>query len=409
MERFITPNDEGIIGESDSVSVQNAVNEAHRLGCAAVIPRFNERTGDSLWIFEKAVLLPSDIEVILDNCHIRLADGAIDNVFRNANIYDDDRNFINLGRQYNIRIRGVGNAVLDGGKHNGVLELNANKRGLRCDANNFILLHNVENYAIENLELMDQRWWAVNMHFCSHGRVADIRINARNNVPNQDGINIRSGCSHITIENITGQSGDDLIAVTTIGGNFRYKPSEDCNIDVHDIKIRNIVGCSAAQALVSLRNHDGSRLYNVEVENVMDSRNADNNNHPYGVLRVGENLYYRVRPSEMGETHDIHAKNIFAQTNETVCVGATLKDCSFENIYVSHMAHCAVCTDHLPHQDGGVKMDNVTFDGIYVNSDRKSFALTKFNTMRDGDGFKNVVIKNVHGAAPVETEGVKYE
>ena len=56
-----------------------------------------------------------------------------------------------------------------------------------------------------------------------------------------------------------------------------------------------------------------------------------------------------------------------------------------------------------------VKAEDVTFDGIFVHSDRKSFAVTKFNTMREGDGFKNVVIRNVRGANPVETEGVRYE
>ena len=90
-------------------------------------------------------------------------------------------------------------------------------------------------------------------------------------------------------------------------------------------------------------------------------------------------------------------------------MGATLKNCSFENIYVSHMAHNVVGTDHRPHQNGGVKMENVMFDGIFVKSDRKSFALTKFDTMREGDGFDNVTFKNVNGALPVEAEGIKYE
>lgn len=406
---FITPNDAGIMADSDTLSVQNAVNEAHRRGCTAVIPRFNERTGESIWNFDGAVLLPSDVTVVLDNCHIRLADGVMDNVFRNENLYDKERNFINLGRQRNIHIKGIGNAILDGGNHNGLLELNASKRGLRMDANNFILLHNVEDFSVENLELRDQRHWAVNILFCSRGRIADIRLRGRNNVPNQDGIDIRMGCSDLVIENISGQSGDDLVAITTQGGSFRYLPSEDCDRDVHGIVIRNILGASAAQALVALRNHDGSKMYDICVENVMDTQNNNKNNHPYGVLRVGENLYFRERASVMGETYGIYAKNIFSRSDETVCVGATLKDCVFENIHVSHMAHCAVSTDHRPHQNGGVKMENVTFDGIYVNSDRKSFALTKFDTMREGDGFENVTIRNINGAEPVEAEGIKYE
>ena len=406
---FITPNDVGVISDTDSKSVQNAVRLAHEKKCSVLVPRFNERRGDSIWIFDEAVLLPSDIEVILDNCHIRLADGVMDNVFRNENMYDRERNFINRGRQHNIYIKGIGNAILDGGNHNGLLELNAGKRGLRMDANNFILFHNVEGFSIENLELRDQRHWAVNILFSSKGRISDIRICGRNNIPNQDGIDIRMGCSDLVIENISGQSGDDLVAITSQGGSFRYLPSEDCDRDVHGVVIRNILGASAAQALVALRNHDGSKMYDICVENVMDTQNNNKNNHPYGVLRVGENLYFRERESVMGETHGIYAKNIFSRSDETVCVGATLKDCAFENIYVSHMAHCAVSTDHRPHQNGGVKMENVTFDGIYVKSDRRSFALTKFDTMRDGDGFENVVIKNVVGAEKVETEGIKYE
>lgn len=406
---YITPNDDGIVADTDWRSVQNAVDAAHKNGCSVLIPRVNERTGESIWIFEAAVLLPSDIEVILDNCHIRLADGIYDNVFRNANIYDREKNYINLGRQHNIHIRGVGNTVLDGGKHNGLLELNSRKKGIRMQFNNLILLHNVENFTIENLDLQNQRHWAVNILFSSHGRISDIRLYGRNNIPNQDGIDIRMGCSHLVIEGISGQSGDDLVAITTQGSSNIYLPTEDCDRDVHHVIIRNVVGTSKAQALVALRNHDGSKLYDIEVLNVMDSRNDSKDCHPYGVLRVGENLYYRDRPSEMGETYNIRAKNIFAQTNETICVGATLRDCTFESIYVSDMAHCAVCTDHQPHQDGGVRMENVVFDGIHVRSDRKSFALTKFNTMREGDGFKNVVIKNVHGAEPVETEGIKYE
>lgn len=406
---YITPNDSGIVAETDSRSIQNAVDTAHEKGCKVVIPRYNERTGKGLWVIDKAILLPSDIEVVLDNCHLRLADGIYDNIFRNANMYDRERNFVNLGRQHNIHLRGVGNAVLDGGRHNGLLELNSAKKGIRMQFNNLILLHNVEDFTIEGIELCNQRHWAVNILFSSHGRIADIRILGLNNIPNQDGIDVRMGCNNLTIENISGQSGDDFVAITTQGGSFPYFPSEDCDRDVHHITIRNIVGTSGAQAIVALRNHDGSKMHDINVENVMDTRNDNMNCHPYGVLRVGENLYFRERPSEMGETYNIHARNIFSQTNETVCVGATLRDCDFENIYVSHMAHCAVCTDHLPHQDGGVKMENVTFDGIFVNSDRRSFALTKFNTMREGDGFKNVVIKNVHGALPVETEGIKYE
>ena len=86
-----------------------------------------------------------------------------------------------------------------------------------------------------------------------------------------------------------------------------------------------------------------------------------------------------------------------------------MNNSSFEDIFVSGMANCAFATDHRPHQDGGVRMENVLVDRVFVKSDRKSFTLLKFDTMREGDGFKNVSVKRVSGAEPVEKEGIKYE
>ena len=84
---YITPNDENIMAKTDSESIQNAINEAKRSGFdKVVIPRMNMRTNKALWEIDKAVLLPDDIEIVLDNCYIRQADGCVDNVFRNENL-----------------------------------------------------------------------------------------------------------------------------------------------------------------------------------------------------------------------------------------------------------------------------------------------------------------------------------
>ncbi len=55
--------------------------------------------------------------MILDDCHLTLAEGIYENIFRNENMYTD----IGLklkGAQHGIRIIGRGEAVLDGGKGN---------------------------------------------------------------------------------------------------------------------------------------------------------------------------------------------------------------------------------------------------------------------------------------------------
>ena len=58
MCNYITPNDSGVVGNSDSQSIQNAVNYAVQTGLRkVVIPRINERTGKEFWDIEKAIIL----------------------------------------------------------------------------------------------------------------------------------------------------------------------------------------------------------------------------------------------------------------------------------------------------------------------------------------------------------------
>ena len=138
MNTYITPNDKEIISDTDSRSIQNAVNEAIRTDVRRVlIPHINERTGKAQWDIDEAIILSSNLEIVLDNCYIRQADGAMDNVFRN---FDDDAVRSTLEEeQENIIIRGVGNAVIDGGVHNGLTQKNSLTDGMpHVEKNNVI-------------------------------------------------------------------------------------------------------------------------------------------------------------------------------------------------------------------------------------------------------------------------------
>ena len=120
--RTIYASDERFWGADDSQTIQNAVNYAAETGLGKVIiPRFNERTGAPLWDLPRAVLLPSDMTVILDGCHIRHADGSHDNLFRNSNMWTAAGKTME-GEQHDIRIIGQGNVWMDGGVHNGIFE-----------------------------------------------------------------------------------------------------------------------------------------------------------------------------------------------------------------------------------------------------------------------------------------------
>ena len=116
MQNYLSPNDERFIGESDSKSIQNAIDEAEKGPVKTVcIPRVCARTGAEEWIIDKSILLPSNITIILDDCHLTLKEGVYENIFRNKNMYTD----VSLkleGRQRGIRIIGRGEAILDGGE-----------------------------------------------------------------------------------------------------------------------------------------------------------------------------------------------------------------------------------------------------------------------------------------------------
>ena len=126
MKEYYTPNDDEIMGSSDSESIQNAVDEALKTGIGkVVIPKLNKRTGKALWEVDSAVILSSNIEIILDNAYILQKEGSMDNVFRN---FEEDKIRKSYKEeQHNIIIRGTGNAVIDGGKHNGLTEFTDRK------------------------------------------------------------------------------------------------------------------------------------------------------------------------------------------------------------------------------------------------------------------------------------------
>ena len=109
--------------------IQNAITEAKNNGTnRIVISRHNDRTGSDIWNIDRTVFLPDDIELLIDNAHLRLADGVFCNMFANENITKETSR-TRAGEQKNITIRGIGNALLDGGVYNGLSERNSEKDG----------------------------------------------------------------------------------------------------------------------------------------------------------------------------------------------------------------------------------------------------------------------------------------
>ena len=416
-KNFVTPNDEGIISDSDSRSIQNAVDEAVRLDLRkVVIPRINERTGKALWETDVAIILPSDIEIVLDNCYIRQADGSMDNVFRN---FDDEKVRSTLAEeQRNITIRGEGNAVIDGGKHNGLTQKNSLKDGMpHVEKNNLIRFHNLRGFKLLNFTLLNQRWWAVNLNYVEEGLISGLRIECSNAQHNQDGIDLRAGCNNIILENLVGHAGDDFIALTGFFGTTetdKYHVEGKC-CDIHDIVIRNIVATSAECTMIAIRNHDGLKIYNVTIDGVHDTVsseqlankepsfvfNFDLNSYkspksPYATIRIGQSGFVHTKENELGDTYAIHVTNIHTRTNSAILLNETLKDSYFGNIYAGADVDRVITTKSCrTHQIYGCDMENVVFENIFYSpSDTENSVAFDFDINERRRTLKNVFIKN---------------
>ena len=404
---YFTPNDPACIGESDSISINNAVIAAEKSGVGkVVIPSFNARTGACRWDIDSAVCLPSNMHIVLDNAYLRQTDGSMDNVFRSANltyapVTPPD------GELSDIRISGIGNAVIDGGKPNGLTQGTSQRKGFpNIRANNPILLANVDNFTVEGITIRNQRWWGMNLIYCTNGRISDMRFEADDSILNQDGIDLRIGCQNIIIERIRGYAGDDLIALSGFLGNDKVLVTEEKSLDIRHILIRDIVGTSVSKSVICLRNHDGVQIKDVTIDNVHDDSDLSDWKHPYSVVRVGQKYYFHDRRSLPGETSNIYISNIHAKVNHAVIVNVTMTESVISGVYCGKDVVCAVTTNvgeevaaaaHIRQIVQGAYMRNTIIENIVCEPGGTSErALLEFvNDEEELDGMENVTASNI--------------
>lgn len=414
---IITPNDAGVMAHSDAGSIMNAIRLAQKSDTRMVrIPRQNARTGGCLWEIDETILLPSDITILLDDCHLRMADGVMCNMFRNENMHTPLGD-TQEGEQCGIHILGRGNAVLDGGNHNGLTEVTMHEPGMpHIRNNNLILLHNVRDYSLENFLCCNQRYWAINQIFCRHGYLAHIRFALEKLVRNMDGINLRIGCSDILIEHIAGCTGDDVVALTALPLCSDAKTQvKGRDVDIHDVTIRN-VRAHTRQSVVALRNCDGAQMYRIQIENITDVGGVLG---PWGVVRLGENNYFQKRPSQLGETREITVRSVHSLVRGTVFLAASLMDVHISDVYAGGGSMHAVSTFYPNnciaqetgcHLAGGVTLKNVVMENIHYNavpaycnegdltdpSEPYDGCALDFRCMREGtDTLEDVVVRDI--------------
>ena len=299
---------------------------------AAVADQTRTVTISGDWNIDEAIRLPSNFTLILDNCHLRMADGCYCNMLVNAN-HDTDLGRTVAGTDRNITILGRGRAILDGGTYNGLSEKTQRQNGLPpIWKNNLLLFTNVDGFKVSGLSCRNQRWWALNFVYCANGYVGNIDFCAndtaidpdgnvyhglrRDNyadvlVKNADGVDLRQGCHDIVIENLTGFTEDDSVALTALNGRLeRHFAVEGLPSDICRVSIRNI-RTAAFCTNVRLLNQGDIKLHDIEIDGVYDmSRESPYMDRGIFAVRVGDTRLYGTRHSTKDETYNIQIKNV---------------------------------------------------------------------------------------------------
>lgn len=380
---------------SDSEKIEQALAYAVEHKLPLEITGRDAGDGRTHWLIDRAILLPGNFTLNIVDCMIQLSDICRDNFIRSANCFVGVRTVEPIE---NITIRGIGNAVLRGADHPRATGDSAKQLGVRSygtDAgrtdenprgdwrNIGILFAEVSNFTIENIEMADYHCWGISLEFCSYGSLRKIRFDATGSkvidgkdevILNQDGIDLRIGCHHIDIEDISGRTGDDMVALTGIGvtdtanirqpgtvsTHFSGSAKRDGDLEqIHHVTIRNIHGyCHGRHHLIRLLNSNGLKLHHIEIEDVMDESTEEFT--AYATLKIGDKNPHWGSTNPPEDTAFITVRNLRSNSRVGVQIQNALSDSRFSGITRGEF-----CDDVLKIIDLNL-LKNVEFDTFSI-------------------------------------------
>ncbi len=374
---------------SDIDRIQKAIDFAGKTVHKMVIPGINSN-GTNIWKIDRAILLPPDMTIILDNCTIQLSDQCRDNMFRSENVGVGIENPVRIK---NISIVGIGNVILKGAnnpratgdayrilvpdkepKGRKSYGSDANKAGEKQKGdwrNNLIQIAMVDSFVLRNITIENSHAWAISFERTQNAEISSIRFNnpeyikingEKYKVFNKDGINLRHGCKYFRINDISGVNGDDLIALTSIDLNPSFPLKGDTstyhhNGDINSYQVTStkwsgpeddteqvyITNCQTNYCGVAIRASDNAGIHHVYVNGVITSARPDTpppyHGSPY-TLCVGGKGY--GQPPTPGKINHIYATNLIGDGLSLILVESAIYDCQFLNGIYSGNAPSAI-------------------------------------------------------------------
>lgn len=362
---FIHPNQfEG----NDIQRIQSAIDAAAKGSVNKVVIPSRNSNGTNLWLLDSAILLPANMTVILDNCTLQLSDQCRDNMFRSDNV---GIGITNPGWNENISIIGIGDVVLKGannpratGDGARTLVLNpedepgnwrisygsdAGKEGRKQKGdwrNIMILMAYVDGFNMKNISIENSHGWAVSFERTRNADISDIRIDnpeeiivngKKVKVSNKDGINLRHGCKNFHINNISGRTGDDFIALSSLDTDVDVLGNGSLNStmvttrkwrgpkdDTEQVVITNI-SCQTKYRGVAIRASDSASIHHVYINGLI-TREWDGFTNS---ILLGGKGYGKL--SLPGKINNIHIMNMIGNGHSLILIEAPIANCCFMN------------------------------------------------------------------------------
>ncbi len=396
---LITPNHfEG----SDIERIQSAIHAAKGKSNKVVIPGWNNN-GSNIWSVDSAILLPSNMTVVLDNCTIKLSDRCRDNMFRSDNV---GIGITNPEWNNNISIIGVGDVNLYGAdnpratgdaskrlsltpvedrKREKVYNISygtdAGKEGKKQTSdwrNIMILMAYVNRVNLRNINIHNPHGWSISFERTWNADISDIRfnnpgiciINGQNRrTLNPDGINLRQGCKNFRIDNISGYIEEDCIAITSLDNDesqhfngklnstmitsTKWSGPED---DTEQVFISNIYTGVTGVAIYA---SGSASIHNIYINGVTGglSRGIEDPTIKYNTIHIGTCHYGEL--SEAGKLRDIYAMNISGAGRTLINIDAPVVNCYFMNGIQRNGNDVITYSDRVKGKTSNVVLTNV--------------------------------------------------
>jgi len=323
------------------------------------------------YYISKAIELPSNTEVIIDNCMIKQQDEVFDNIFRGDNITFDPNDPhaypTEITELKNIKITGIGTAVLEGpdvnkkGRHpyfagnegnwsfqKEIQEMTGDYWGYKT---HHIDIACCDGFEVAGLTIKKTSGWAVNFTLCCNGYVHDLYFDV--DVKNGDGVNFRSGCHDCVIERIKGLTTDDSVAINATSKGIKKYPNGrvmypgDLAIplkttketrDIYNIKVRDIETCGRHHGVIVLASN-GCQVHDIEIDGFTETYRTDEEmeGRVWGLKRESTIKIYTGYGTDYnpGDIHDVTVKNVKAKYADA----AVYCNCQVKNVVLENITH----------------------------------------------------------------------